>query len=97
MEAIIGRQRNCFSWSIIDANRMQDSLKNLMKMEINFSEGGAVSEMTILIFISCTILLFATIGRVIITNVNTFCKLQVSLDKSDFIHFFVFSPRKNWI
>lgn len=97
VEAIIGRQRNCFSWSIIDANRMQDSLKNLMKMEINVSEGGAVSEMTVLIFISCTILLFATIGRVIITNVNTFCKLQVSLDKSDFIHFFVFSPRKNWI
>lgn len=48
----------------------------------------------VLIFISCTILLFATIGRVIITNVNTFCKLQVSLDKSDFIHFLFFLQEK---
>lgn len=38
VEAIKGLQRNCFSWSIIDANGMRDSLKTLMKMEINVND-----------------------------------------------------------
>lgn len=70
LQAITARQRNCFSCSIIDANRMQDSLKNLMKMENKQLAWKYIWNDTkivvVVVVVSCTILLFTTIGRVII-------------------------------
>lgn len=93
LQAITARQRNCFSCSIIDANRMQDSLKNLMKMENKRLAWKYIWNDTKIVVVVVVLYLVQSYCLQPLAELLSLCKHR-SVQLSDFINFLFFLQEK---